>query len=42
MIRSGNRVKQKNTFKSLTNTSGRVMTLDGTVNKTAISLSTFF
>ena len=39
MIRSGNPALNKNTFKSLTNTSGRVMTLDGAVNKTAISLT---
>ena len=39
MMRSGNPALNKNTFKSLTNTSGRVMTLDGAVNKTAISLT---
>ena len=39
MMRSGNPALNKNTFKSLANTSGRVMTLDGAVNKTAISLT---
>ena len=38
-MRSGNPALNKNTFKSLTNTSERVMTLDGAVNKTAISLA---
>ena len=38
-MRSGNPALNKNTFKSLANTSGRVMTLDGAVNKTAISLT---
>ena len=38
-MRSGNPALNKNTFKSLTNTSGRVMTLDGAVNKTAIGLT---
>jgi len=39
MIRSGNPALNKNSFKSLTTTGGRVMTLDGAVNKTAISLT---
>ena len=39
MMRSGNPAVKQNTFKSLTNTSGSVMTLDGAVNKTAISLT---
>jgi len=38
MMRSGNPALNKKTFENLTNTSGGVMTLDGTVNKTAISL----
>jgi len=38
MMRSGNPALSKKTFENLTNTSGGVMTLDGTVNKTAISL----
>ena len=39
MMRSGNPALNKNTFKSLTNTNGHVMTLEGAVNKTAISLT---
>jgi len=38
MMRSGNPALNKKTFENLTNTRGSVMTLDGTVNKTAISL----
>ena len=38
IMRSGNPALNKNTFKNLTNTSGDVMTLDGAVNKTGISL----
>ena len=38
MMRSGNPALNKKTFENLTNTSGGVMTLDGAVNKTAISL----
>ena len=39
MIRSGNPALRKKTFENLTNTnSSSVMTLEGTVNKTAISL----
>jgi uncharacterized YccA/Bax inhibitor family protein len=37
-MRSGNPALNKKTFENLTNTSGGVMTLDGAVNKTAISL----
>ena len=37
-MRSGNPSLNKKTFENLSNTSGGVMTLDGTVNKTAISL----
>ena len=37
-MRSGNPALNKNTFKNLTNTSGDLMTLDGAVNKTGISL----
>ena len=39
MIRSGNPTLRKKTFENLTNTSDEVMTLDGAVNKTAISLA---
>ena len=38
MIRSGNPALNKKTFENLTNTGEGVMTLDGTVNKTAIGL----
>ncbi len=38
IMRSGNPALNKNTFKNLTNTSGDLMTLDGAVNKTGISL----
>jgi uncharacterized YccA/Bax inhibitor family protein len=38
MIRSGNPALRKKTFENLTITSDGVMTLDGTVNKTAISM----
>ncbi len=38
MIRSGNPALRKKTFENLTTTSDEVMTLDGTVNKTAISM----
>ena len=38
MMRSGNPALNKKTFENLTNTSGGVMTLEGAVNKTAISL----
>ena len=38
MMRSGNPALNKKTFENFSNTSGGVMTLDGTVNKTAISL----
>jgi len=38
MIRSGNPALSKKTFKNLTTTSDGVMTLEGTVNKTAISM----
>ena len=38
MIRSGNPALRKKTFENLTTTSDGVMTLDGTVNKTAISM----
>ena len=38
MLRSGNPALGKKTFENLTNTSGGVMTLEGAVNKTAISL----
>ena len=38
MIRSGNPALRKKTFESLTTTSDEVMTLDGAVNKTAISM----
>ena len=38
MMRSGNPALNKKTFENFSNTSGTVMTLDGTVNKTAISL----
>ncbi|MDA9663539.1 Bax inhibitor-1/YccA family protein [bacterium] len=37
-MRSGNPALNKKTFENLTNTSGGTMTLDGTVNKTAIGL----
>ena len=37
-FRSGNPTLNSNTFINLTNDSNQVMTLDGTVNKTAISL----
>ena len=37
-MRSGNPALNKNTFKNLTNSSGDLMTLDGAVNKTGISL----
>tara|TARA_B100001142_G_scaffold90966_1_gene92817 strand:- start:5661 stop:6392 length:732 start_codon:yes stop_codon:yes gene_type:complete len=39
MIRSGNPALSKETFKNLTASSNEVMTLDGAVNKTAISMS---
>ena len=38
MIRSGNPALRKKTFENLTTTSDEVMTLDGAVNKTAISM----
>ena len=38
MFRSGNPALSQKTFQDLTKSSGGVMTLDGTVNKTAISL----
>ena len=38
MMRSGNPALNKKTFENFSYTSGGVMTLDGTVNKTAISL----
>ncbi len=38
MIRSGNPALSKKTFENLTNNSSNVMTLDGAVNKTAISM----
>ena len=38
MMRSGNPALNKKTFENLTNTSGGVMTLEGTVNKTALGL----
>jgi len=37
-MRSGNPALNKKTFENLTNTRGDVMTLDGTVNKTALGL----
>ena len=37
-MRSGNPALNKKTFENLTNTRGGVMTLDGTVNKTALGL----
>tara|TARA_B100001996_G_scaffold172485_1_gene131641 strand:+ start:78 stop:839 length:762 start_codon:yes stop_codon:yes gene_type:complete len=37
-MRSGNPALNKNTFKNITHNSDEVMTLDGTVNKTTISL----
>ena len=39
MMRSGNPALSKKTFENLSNTGSGVMTLEGTVNKTAISLS---
>jgi uncharacterized YccA/Bax inhibitor family protein len=39
MIRSGNPVLSKKTFENLTATNSGVMTIDGAVNKTAISMS---
>ena len=39
MIRSGNPALSTKTFENLTNTSSSVMTIDGTVNKTAISMA---
>jgi len=39
MMRSGNPALNKKSFENLTNTGEGVMTLDGTVNKTAISLT---
>ena len=39
MRRSGNPALSKRTFNNLKSTTGEVMTLDGTVNKTAISLA---
>ena len=39
MFRSGNPALSQKTFQDLTKTSGGVMTLDGTVNKTVLSLS---
>ena len=39
MIRSGNPALSKKTFQNLTSTSKNVMTLEGTVNKTTISMS---
>ena len=38
MIRSGNPALRKKTFENLITTSDGVMTLDGAVNKTAISM----
>ena len=38
MIRSGNPALSKKTFENLTTTSSEVMTLDGAVNKTGISM----
>ena len=38
MIRSGNPALSKKTFENLTVTTNEVMTLDGAVNKTAISM----
>ena len=38
MIRSGNPALSTKTFENLTNSSSSVMTIDGTVNKTAISM----
>ena len=38
-MRSGNPALSKKTFENLSNTGSGVMTLEGTVNKTAISLS---
>ena len=38
MIRSGNSALSKKTFENLTSSSNEVMTLDGAVNKTAISM----
>ena len=38
MIRSGNPALRKKTFENLTTSSDEVMTLDGAVNKTAISM----
>jgi hypothetical protein len=38
MIRSGNPALRKKTFENLTTTSDEVMTLDGAVNKTVISM----
>ena len=38
MIRSGNPALSKETFKNITDSSNEVMTLDGAVNKTAISM----
>ena len=37
-MRSGNPALNKNTFKNLSSTTSETMTIDGTVNKTAISL----
>ena len=39
MIRSGNPALTKKTFENLTNNSSNVMTIDGAVNKTAISMA---
>ena len=39
MRRSGNPALSKRTFNNLKSTTGEVMTLDGTVNKTAMSLA---
>ncbi len=38
MIRSGNPALSKKTFENLLTTNNEVMTLDGAVNKTAISM----
>tara|TARA_B110000483_G_scaffold242950_1_gene330569 strand:- start:1438 stop:2169 length:732 start_codon:yes stop_codon:yes gene_type:complete len=42
MRKSGNPALSKKTFENLNSTTGEVMTLDGTVNKTAMSLAILF
>ena len=41
MIKSGNPALSKKSFENLKSTSTEIMTLDGTVNKTAISMGDF-